>query len=351
MKRFLPLLLAATALAGFPAAAQNVPEIPFDSAANALTTPDDVYLGEASGVATDSKGNIYVYNRTGHPTMSLGGARYFAHGGSKMYQFDRNGKYVREIGHDLYGFMFAKQVRVDKDDNIWAVDQMTNMVIKFDNQGRQVMLLGRKAEGTNVPTPPPPAAGPPGVQGAPIGSGRPQDLFDRPTDIAWDAQGNIFVADGQGNARVAKFTKDGVFVKSWGSRGNADGQFKTAHAIAVDASGNVYVGYRGNNRIQVFDNDGNFKSSITTGGDPEAICISPGAHQYLYSSNSNPQNDLDHGGEIYKLELNGTVVGKFGQAGKGPRDFGSVNAIDCRNANALYVAEAGNWRVTKVTLR
>src|SRR6185369_15129755 len=136
---------------------------------------------------------------------------------------------------------FAQQVRVDKDDNIWAVDQMTNMVIKFDNQGRQVMLLGRKAEGTNVPTPPPPAAGPPGVQGAPIGSGRPQDLFDRPTDIAWDAQGNIFVADGQGNARVAKFTKDGVFVKSFGSKGNGNGQFDVVRSIAITPAGDVYV--------------------------------------------------------------------------------------------------------------
>jgi DNA-binding beta-propeller fold protein YncE len=141
-----------------------------------------------------------------------------------------------------------------------------------------------------------------------------------------------------------------VFVKSWGSRGNGDSQFKTAHGIAVDAGGNVYVADRGNHRIQVFDNNGNFKSSITSGGDPEAICISPGAHQYLFSSNSNPANDLDHGGEIYKLALDGTVVGKFGQAGKGPKDFGSVNAIDCRNPNALYVAEAGNWRVTKVDL-
>jgi len=168
--------------------------------------------------------------------------------------------------------------------------------------------------------------------------------------VAWDSQGNIFVADGLGNARVAKFTRDGVFVRSWGSRSTDNSQFKRAHGIAVDANGNVYVGDRGNNRIQVFDNDGNFKSSITSGGDPEAICISPGAHQYLFSSNSNPANDLDHGGEIYKLELNGTVAGKFGQAGKGPRDFGSVNGIDCRNANTLYVAEAGNWRVTKVTL-
>src|SRR5262245_6685424 len=98
MKRILLSLLAATCLAGVPVAAQNnVPEIPFDSAPNALTTPDDVYLGEVGGVATDSKGNIYVYTRTGHPTISLGGARAFAHGGSRLFQFDRNGRYTREI--------------------------------------------------------------------------------------------------------------------------------------------------------------------------------------------------------------------------------------------------------------
>jgi len=351
MKRFLLSLLAATCLAGFPATAQNVPDIQFDSAPNALTTPDDIYLGEVSGVATDSKGNVYVYTRTGHPTITLGGARAFAHGGSRLFQFDRNGRYTREIGKDLYGFMFAQTVRVDKDDNIWTVDQMTNMIVKFDPQGRVALLLGRKAEGTVIPTPPPPAA-PPGVNGAPPGSGQPRDVFDRPTDIAWDAQGNIYVADGQGNARVAKFTKDGVYVKSWGSKGTGDGQFDIVRAIAITADGDVYVADGGNNhRIQVFDTNGTYKRQFPAVGNPQAMCLTTGANPILYVSNTNPPNNIDMAGEIYKMDLNGKLLGKFGRAGKMLKEFGTTNAIDCRNPNQLYVGEIGNLRVQKITLR
>ena len=225
MKCLFPLVLAAT-FAALPATAQNAPDIAFDSVANALTLPDDIYLGEVAGVATNSRGDIFVYTRTGHPTVSLGTARPFAHGGSRLFQFDRNGKFVREIGKDSYGFLFAQQVRIDQQDNIWVVDQMSNMVMKFDPEGRVALLLGRKAEAIPVPARPLAAAagGPGGAAGAPAGAGRPTDLFDRPTDVAWDSAGNIFVADGIGNQRVAKFDKNGVFIKSWGSKGTEPGQ-------------------------------------------------------------------------------------------------------------------------------
>src|SRR6266550_7304672 len=105
MKRLLPLLLAGTILAGYPAVAQNAaPEIPFDGDVNFLKTPNDVYLGEVGGVATNSRGDVFVYTRTGHPTVSLGTARPFAHNGSRLFQFDRNGKFTREIGQNSYGF-------------------------------------------------------------------------------------------------------------------------------------------------------------------------------------------------------------------------------------------------------
>lgn len=362
--RFL-ILLGVVLVSGVLARAQGpAREISFDSAADPLKWPTNIYLGEAAGVATNSKGDIFVYTRTGHPTISIGTSRPFAHGGSRLFEFDRTGKFVREIGQDSYGFLVAQQVRVDPQDNIWIVDQMSSMVIKFDPNGQVQMLLGRKAEAERVPALPltpqagggrvaaegPGGRGGRGGRGGPPGAGAQSDLFQRPTDVAWDTSGNIYVADGLGNARVAKFSKDGRFVKSWGSRGSGQGQFNMVHGIAIDAQNNVYVADSGNKRIQVFDSDGNFKTQFDDLGFPAAICISPGAHQYLYSSNSNPPDDIDSNGEIYKVELSGHVVGKFGRAGKLPKEFGTVNAINCRSENELYVGELGNWRVQKLTL-
>jgi hypothetical protein len=283
-------------------------------------------------------------------------ARPFAHGGSRLFQFDRNGRFTREIGQGLYGFLFAAQARVDPQDNLWVVDEMSGMVMKFDAQDHIALLLGRKPESLNNP-PRGAGAGPGGGdgggrggRGAP-GAGAPQDVFNRPTDVAWDAQGNIFVADGLGNARVAKFTRDGVFVKSWGQKGTAPGQFATVNSLAVDAQGNVYAADAGNQRIQVFDNDGNFTREIANVGNAMAICITPAPNQVLYVSDSNPPTDLDTAGEITKMRLDGTRLGRFGRAGKLLKEFGTVNAIDCRSENTLYVGEVGNFRVQKLTIR
>jgi len=327
--------LAVTALAQ-----NSAPAVQFDSVPNAIQLPAGLYLGEVAGVATNSKGDIFVYTRTGHPTVTIGTMRPFAHGGSRMFQFDRTGKYVREIGKDTYGFMAAAQVRVDPADNVWAVDEMSNMVMKFDPEGRVAMLLGRKAESESIP--------PRGARGD--GAGQPTDLFNRPTDVAWDAAGNIFVADGAGNARIAKFDKDGKFVKSWGKRGAGPGEFADVLSIAVDAQGNVYAGDGGNKRIQVFDNNGVFKTAFSNFGNAQAMCITKGANPVLYVSNSNPWNDIDVAGEIYKMRLDGTILGKFGRAGRLLKEFGAVNSIDCRGENTLLVGELANLRVQKLVL-
>src|SRR5436190_18494035 len=312
------------------AKAQNVPDIPFDSVPNFLKFPPNLHLGEGIGVATNSKGHIFVYTR-GQAT--------------RLLEFDAKGTYVRELGEGLYGFAFAHAVRVDPQDNIWAVDEGSNMVIKFNPEGRVVMVLGRRPEAVEGVV-----AAAPGGAPAP---GQPY-TFNRPTDVAWDAAGNIFVSDGYGNSRVAKYDKNGRFIVSLGIKGSQPGQFNLPHSITSDAKGNIYVADRTNRRIQVLSNDLKFKAAYDNVGAPWAVCITPGPHQYLYSSNSNPDNNVADiaavTGEIYKMELDGTIVGKFGKAGKQLGDFSTVHEIDCRNENELLVSEITAWRVQKLTL-
>jgi NHL repeat len=367
MKQYVQFGLVAAALAfgGTLTAQLNFPEIPYDAVELLKGLPDNIHLGEAAGVASNSKGDIFVYTRTGTPYITIAGSRNVSHGGSRLLQFDRTGAFVRELGQGAYGFLQAQQVRVDAQDNVWVVDQMSTQVVKFNPEGRITMVLSRKPEAMRVPGPPPmappdtfalvpPAAsegGGEGRGGGPPGAGANGESFNRPTDVAWDAAGNIYVADGYGNARVAKYDPSGKWIKNWGSRGSATGQFNVVHGIAIDKTGNVYVADRDNKRIQVFDGEGTFKTQFRNVGSPWAICITPGTPQYMYVSNSNPPDNLDYDGEILKMDLSGRIIGKFGRAGKMLKEFGTVNAIDCRNENELLVGELGNWRVQKVTLR
>jgi hypothetical protein len=346
------LLMTSPALAQ-----QSVPNIPFESVPNPLHLPHNVYFGEASGVAVNSKGHVYVLSR-GNTT----GPAYAA-AAAQLLEFDAKGNFVGEIGKNLYAWSFAHAVRVDPADNIWVTDKGSDMVIKFDPDGRVLMVFGRKQEASDEETGPLKHPKPP----LPAEDGR----FRQVTDVAFDKQGNTFISDGYINSRVAKVDKDGNWLKSWGDRGKGPGQFNTPHSIVTDANGNVYVADRGNHRIQVFDGDGKFLRQIVIDvpvppdakpaigkipdeamiaggtfapGSPWALCITPPPNQVLYSSDAWP-------GRIYKLSLDGKVLGVLGQSGKQLKQFGWIHEMACPSENVLYVAELLNWRVQKLILK
>jgi DNA-binding beta-propeller fold protein YncE len=362
MKRYILIVCVSAGASLMAFAAETnpsgaVPEIPYDSAPNFLKLPPDLYLGEPSGVAVNSKKHIFVFNR-GNSTGPAYGAT-----AAQVLEFGPDGKYIREIGHNLYAWSYAHTVRVDKDDNLWAVDKGSDMVIKFDPEGRVAMVFGRKKEASDEGAAPWTRVNPP----RPAVDGQ----FRQPTDVTWDPEGNIFISDGYINSRVAKYDKNGDWVKSWGDRGTEPGQFNLPHSIAADARGNIYVADRENSRIQVFDHDGNFLKMIKIDipappdarvwmgnaftpqnppagsrrpGSPWAICITPGpGTQYLYSADSYP-------GRVYRLTLDGKVLGMLGTTGRQIKQFGWIHEMACPSENELYVAEILNWRVQKLTL-
>ncbi len=348
--------LGVLAGAGVRAAAQ-VAEIKFDATADFLKLPAGMNFGEVTGLAINkATRHFYVYERTGERSTVRGATA------AQLLEFGPDGTFIRELGKDVYGLAFAHDVDVDRDGNIWTTDEGTNMVLKFSPAGKVLLVLGRREEAAEEPPPPPPR----GQRPVPQWGG-----FNRPTQVTWDLEGNIFVADGYNNSRVVKIAPDGRWIKTWGEFGKEPGQFNIVHTIASDAKGNIYVGDRSNNRIQVFDHDGNPLRIITiavpydktpnvllgampreganplsVNGAPWAICITPPnaqGTQYLYSADAVP-------GRMYKLTLDGKVLGTFGDAGKKVGEFGWIHEIACPSENELYVGEILNWRVQKLTL-
>jgi streptogramin lyase len=349
------LILSSFSCMSYSADAQQsaTPIIRYRSVPNFLKLPPNIYLGEAAGVAVNSKGHVFVLSR-GNSTGPAYGAS-----AAQLLEFDAGGNYTREIGHNLYAWSYAHTVKIDKDDNIWVTDKGSDMVIKFDPQGRVAMVFGRKQEASDPGTAPLRQSHPP----LPSVNG----MFRQVTDVAWDAAGNSYISDGYINSRVAKVDKNGKWLMSWGEYGDQPGQFNGPHSIAVDMRGNVYVADRSNHRIQVFDGQGRFLRQITIDipaepnaqpaigadptdepgimrpGSPWAICITPGPHQLLFAADAFP-------GRIYELTLEGKVLGMFGESGKQLKQFGWIHEIACPSSNQLYVSELLNWRMQKLIL-
>jgi len=215
------------------------------------TMPACWKFGRVSAVATDSRGEVYVFQR-----------------GKKadpLIVFDSKGRYLRSWGKGMFGNPHG--LRVDRSGNVWVTDNGDHQVMKFTRDGKLLMTLGIKGKaGTDAKT------------------------FNRPTDIAFTPSGDFYVSDGYGNSRVVKFNKDGKFLLTWGKRGTGPGEFNIPHSVAVDSKGRVYVSDRENNRIQIFDPNGHFIKQWTHLGATQNIFITPQDQMWIITHRNNIEN-------------------------------------------------------------
>lgn len=243
------------------------------------TMPDGWKFGRVSAAATDSSGLVYVFQR---------GPK-----ADPLVVFDGSGKYLRSWGKGMFGNPHG--LRIDRDDNVWVTDNGDHQVMKFSREGKLLLTLGTKGK-----------------------AGTDSKTFNRPTDIAFASNGDVFVSDGYGNSRVVKFTKDGKYLKAWGSRGIAPGEFNTPHSIAIDNKGLVYVSDRENNRIQIFDGNGKFLRAWTHLGSTQNIFITPSNEMWVITYRNNIENRTYDtlSGRIMKVDLtNGRILGSMESPG------------------------------------
>ena len=190
--------------------------------------------GATIGVEIDRDGNIWAFERCGGSTCEGSNV-------APIIKLDPSGKVLKMFGEGMFNQPHG--FHIDRDGNIWATDATGkdgkgHQVFKFSPEGKVLMTLGKAGVAGDGP-----------------------DTFNRPCDVVTAPNGDIFVADGHGgdsNARIVKFSKDGKFIKAWGKKGSAPGEFDTPHAITIDSQGRIFVGDRSNNRVQIFDQDGNF---------------------------------------------------------------------------------------------
>jgi DNA-binding beta-propeller fold protein YncE len=223
-------------------------------------------------------------------------------------------------------FEGAHSVRFDPQGHLWYVDAADNIIFRFDAEGRTVGTLGTNPEPwtwlTHV------------IERAVPGRA---SLYQE-TDIGWSKDGSMFVSDGYGNSRVAKFDKDGNFVKFWGERGAQPGNFNTPHSLVVDPNDVVYVADRGNSRIQTFDTEGNRKAVWNMPTAPWSLCLTNGPNPVMFVGSV---------GRVYKMDLTGKILGVFGRTGRMPGTLDSIHQLACPDEKTLYLANLYASRLDK----
>jgi DNA-binding beta-propeller fold protein YncE len=313
MRALLFFVLASVGLAQAP-----MPELHYKVLPDWPHLPPGFNFRETPAITVDARGNVYVIHRGEHPIV----------------EFTSDGTFIRSFGDGLYDRPHG--IRIDAEGNIWTADDTSHMVIKMDPSGRVRMVLGRwrtTSEAHSSLAEPNSLHGSRGIRDNEI------VRFNRPTDMAFAANGDIFVADGYGNSRVVKFSKDGRFLKEWGRRGSGEGEFHTPHSILVDSRNRVLVADRENYRIQIFDMDGKFLAQWTHVGAPWGLDLSKDGKELWMADGYNNR--------VLKLDLDGHILGCFGSRGKLPGQFSYVHHLAVGLDGSIYTAEILNWRPQK----
>jgi hypothetical protein len=234
---------------------------------------------------------------------------------------------VQALGQDLPDL---NSIRVDDNDDIWGVSAAAKEIIKISSQGKVLLRFGKqqRADDTALVTP---------------GEQRLPQYVGNPSDIALDRRGKVFVTDAGERPRIVKFDSRGRFVAETGRKGSRPGSLDVPHSVATDAGGNVYVADAGNARIQVFDSSLNVRAVYRDIGTPWAICITSGPRQFIYSGSNPDKIERSRStAEIYKLELDGTILGKaVAEPGRTP---GPLDQIHCPQANTIIGVGYQNLR-------
>lgn len=273
---------------------QQVPELSYNVVPDFFKFPKGMVQGEAAGVAVNSRGHIYLFQRT-KPMLT---------------EYNEKGEYIQSLAEGV--FQHPHGLRIDADNNLWTTDDGNNLVLKLSPAGQVLLVLGR------------------------INTAAEADwLFNKPADVAFGASGEIYVADGYGNSRVVKFDRNGNYIKSWGKYGKGEGEFDLPHSVAVDKAGRVYVGDRENQRIQIFDADGNFLKQWTGIGYPYGLVITPDQHVWMTDGGYD---------RVVELDQNGKIIGAFGEPGHQPGQFAWAHFMAMTPDKKIIVADVLNWR-------
>ena len=286
--------------------------------------PDGRRLGQMSAIDVDPAGNVWALDRCG--ANSCADSKV-----SPVVKFDPTGKYLTSFGAGL--LVFPHGMHVDKDGNVWVTDAdgkegKGHQVIKFSPDGRVLLTLGKAGVASNA-----------------------TDAFNRPSAVTTGPNGDIFVADGHGgesNARIMRFSKDGKFIKAWGKKGSASGEFETLHAIAADSKGRVFVGDRGNNRVQVFDQEGNFIEEWKQFGRPSGIFVDRNDTIYVTDNQSDAKTNPGGKRGVRIGSLNDGKVSLFIPGlGGNPESVSTGEAVAADAAGNVYWVETSGMIIRK----